>query len=280
MSGLDLAGSRRLRAARLAAAVTTVVLGAGLLAAALASASGGGGVGQAPPQSAQMPPDFPSDIPLPPGSLQGSTGSAGRWSVLLLTSGSAASVQRSTQDFYLARGFKTTANAVVTRGAEQITILAAARDHSPTETNLTLGVTSGNPGTTSPGAANPGPASPGQAYPGSGPAGSGPVATIMPGRRHVALDRARRTGLRVRFTAAAGARRVTIRAYRTSGGRHELLGSTTAAVHGGTNSIPLNAVAIRRQIRTGLYTLEVVLNGADGAAGPTSSAAVRVTRTA
>jgi hypothetical protein len=258
------------------------VLGLALLAA-LASASGGGGAGQASPQPAQLPPDFPADIPLPPGSLQGSTGStgsAGRWSVLILTSGSAASVQRSTQDFYLARGFKTTSNAVVTRGPEQITILAAARDHSPSETNLTLGVTSGNPGATNPGATSPGSTNPAPAGSGSVAAGSGPVATIVTGRRHVSLDRARRVGLRVRFTAPAAARRVTVRAYRTSGGLHDLLGSTTAAVHGGSNGVVLDAAAIRRQIKTGLYSLEVVLRGADRGAGPTAATTVRVTRTA
>src|SRR4051794_33617881 len=38
------------------------------------------------PPAATLPPDWPADVPVPPGQIQGSTGSAGQWSVLLLVS--------------------------------------------------------------------------------------------------------------------------------------------------------------------------------------------------
>jgi hypothetical protein len=125
------------------AAGVAVVLAAALLGVALlggvASARGGRGGGRAP--APRLPADFPAGVPLPSGSLQGSTGAAGRWSVLLLVRGSAAGVQRSTKRFYLHAGYRSVGDAVVRRGAVRITIAAAARDHSPSETNLTLGVT-------------------------------------------------------------------------------------------------------------------------------------------
>jgi hypothetical protein len=232
--------------AALAAGLLAVVL----LSAAVASARGGG---QAPP--AALPADFPADIQLPPGTLQGATGGAGRWSVLILASGSAAEVQRSTESFYVAAGFSHVGNAVVSRGPERITIVAENRDHSPTETNLTLGVTTSG--------ANP---------------PSELRATILPGRGRVSLARAKRSGLRVRFTAPAAAASATVRAYHTVAGKRQLVGSRTAAVHRGTNAIALDGAAVRRRTKPGLYALDVVLRGTDGTPGPPAQAVLRVVR--
>ncbi|MEA2148237.1 MAG: hypothetical protein QOD69_67 [Solirubrobacteraceae bacterium] len=243
-------------AAILAAALVTVLLGAVVLASTAAARGGGGGGGAA--AAPRLPADFPADIPLPAGSLQGSTGSAGQWTVQLLVGGSAAAVQRSTESFYLAAGFTRDGNAIVRRGSERITILAAARDHSPTETNLTLGVTrSSKAGST---------------------AGSGPVATILPGDRRVSLAGARRSGLRVRFSAPSGARSATLRAYRRVGGARRLLGTRSTTIHGATTAMAVDSAAARRRIKPGLYVLEVVLRDGAGSAGRAASTTIRVVR--
>ena len=233
-------------------ALAVVLLAVALLSSAAASARGGGGGQAAAPQ---LPADFPADIALPPGTLQGATGGAGRWSVLLLARGSAADVLRSTQNFYIAAGFSKEAYAIVHRGSERITIVAENRDHSATETNLTLGVTDSKTG--------PGPA-------------HGLVATILLGPRRLSLASAKRHGLRVRFTAPAAAQSATVRAYRTAAGTRRLLGSRTTAVHRGTNAIALDATAIRRRTKPGSYTLELVLHGAGGTKSPRAQTFVRV----
>jgi hypothetical protein len=223
-----------------------------LLSSAVASARGGG---QAPP--ARLPADFPADIALPPGSLQGATGGAGRWSVLILASGSAADVLRSTESFYVAAGFRHDGYAVLRRGSERITIVAENRDHSATETNLTLGVT--------------------DSASGAGRS-SGLVAKILRGRGRVSLARARRSGLGVRFTAPAAAGSATVREYRSVGAKRRLVGSRTAAVHDGTNVVALDAAAIRRRAKPGFYVLEVILRGAGGTRGVPAQTFVRVVR--
>jgi len=94
----------------------------------------------APAATAGLPPDWPSDIPLPPGTVEGSTGSAGQWSVQLLVRGSAADALTSTVAFYVARGFRAQSNAVVVRGPERIVVVTENRDHSATQTTVVLGV--------------------------------------------------------------------------------------------------------------------------------------------
>jgi hypothetical protein len=236
----------------LGAALAVALLAATLLSATMASARGGGG-GKAPP--ARLPADFPADIPLPPGSLEGATGGAGRWSVLLLASGSANDVLRSTENFYIAAGFTKDGYAVVRRGSERITIVAENRDHSATETNLTLGVTDSASG-----------------------AGRSPglVAKILHGRGRVSLAQAKRSGLRVRFTAPSAARSATVREYRRVGAGRRLVGSKTTTVHGGTNLVALDAPTIRRRAKPGFYVLEVVLRGAGSTRGRPAQAFVRV----
>jgi hypothetical protein len=82
----------------------------------------------------------------------------------------------------------------------------------------------------------------------------------------------------VRFHAPATARNATVRAYRTDGAGRHRLGTVTAAVHVGTNSVALSSAAIRRRIKPGVYTVEVVLKGAAGARGPAATTSVRVQR--
>ena len=268
------AALRKLRSrSRTLAVIAAGVLAAAPLSATIASAATGG----APPPT--LPADFPADIHLPPGSLQGSTGGAGRWSVLILANGSAADVERSTESFYIADGFIRDGFALLHRGDEHITIVAENRDHSPTETNLTLGITKGGPAGATTGAGTqlptPGAGSPGATSPATGGA---PVATILAGRASIRLGAARRKGLRVRFDAPPTARDATVSAYRTDGAGRHRLGRVTAAVHDGTNSVALSSAAIRRRIKPGTYTIEVVLDDAAGAHGPAATASVRVRR--
>jgi hypothetical protein len=88
-----------------------------------------------------LPADWPADLPVPAGNLMGSTGSAGRWSVLILEAGSATEVLKSTAGFYSAAGFTPVSDSVLNRGNRQITLVVENRDHSATQTNLVIGVT-------------------------------------------------------------------------------------------------------------------------------------------
>ena len=60
---------------------------------------GGSGIGSAA-AAGGLPADWPPELPVPQGSIVGSTGSAGRWTVLILAAGSAAEVRRSTVALY------------------------------------------------------------------------------------------------------------------------------------------------------------------------------------
>ena len=88
-----------------------------------------------------LPADWPTDLPIPPGDVIGSTGSGGRWSVQLVAAGSAAQVHQSTVAFYIGVGFAAVTDSVLNRGNRQITLVVENRDHSATSTNLVIGVT-------------------------------------------------------------------------------------------------------------------------------------------
>gem|GEM_PF-2577565 len=247
--------SHRPRGRALAAALTAGLLAVALSAAAGASARGGGGPSAPAPAAAPLPVDFPADISLPPGTLQGATGAAGQWSVLILARGSAADTLRSTERFYEVAGFGHDGNATMRRGSERIVIVAENRDHSATATNLTLGVTDLR----------------------SAADGAGPIAVIDPGSRVVSLQRARRSGLSVRFIAPPSARRATVREYATSGGSRRLIGSRRVPTRGGSTTVTLGGARVRRRARPGTYLLEVVLRDGAGTQGPAASMRVRVT---
>jgi hypothetical protein len=126
-----------------AIALAAVLLALAPLGAGAWGRGGPGGGGEGSASAPRLPADFPAAVALPAGTLQAASGGAGRWSVLLLVRGSSATVQRATKRFYLHRGFRSAGAAVVRRGTLRVTIAAAARDHSPRSTNLTLGVTRG-----------------------------------------------------------------------------------------------------------------------------------------
>jgi hypothetical protein len=90
--------------------------------------------------AAVLPADFPPDVPLPPGSLQAATGAAGRWSALLVVSGSAAQAAESAMRFYLAHGFTADSSSTAHRDRYTVTVVTENRDHSDSSTNLVVGV--------------------------------------------------------------------------------------------------------------------------------------------
>jgi hypothetical protein len=102
---------------------------------------GGDGGGNRAAPAATLPADFPSDVPLPPGEFQAATGAAGQWSVLLRVPGSAADALRSAMQFYVASGFTSDSPSTAHRGRHTVTLVTENRDHSPTSTNLAVGVT-------------------------------------------------------------------------------------------------------------------------------------------
>jgi hypothetical protein len=99
-----------------------------------------GGSGGGAPVAAALPADFPSDVPLPPGELQATSGSAGQWSALLRVPGSASDALRSAMQFYVAAGFTQDSPSTAHRGRYTTTLVTENRDHSPTSTNLVVGV--------------------------------------------------------------------------------------------------------------------------------------------
>jgi hypothetical protein len=89
----------------------------------------------------RLPADFPAAVRLYPGVLQGSTGRSPRWAVLIFVRAGAAHVQKSAIAFYVARGYHADSGAVVHNARFRLTMIAATRDHSATQTNLMIGVT-------------------------------------------------------------------------------------------------------------------------------------------
>jgi len=231
---------------------TTVLAAVGPAAPQPAIARGGAATSQT---TSALPADFPASVPLPPGSLQDSKGSAGTWTVLILARGSAATVQKSTLAFYTSRGYKGETDSIVHNGSYRITFVAENRDHSNTETNLALGVVATHGSQAAP--------------------PSGLIASLLPQPAQVALARARRDGLRLAFKAPGSARTARVRAYRTDNGRRRLFRSKTVPVHAGRNSTALKPTASHK-IKPGSYALSVILHAANGTSGPPATTSVRV----
>ena len=105
------------------------------------SHGGRGPVGGSPATAGGRPADWPPQVPVPRGAVIGFTGSADRWSVRLVSSGPADEVRRATVALYEAAGFTPATDSVLNMGHLQVTVVAENRDHSDTETNLVVGVT-------------------------------------------------------------------------------------------------------------------------------------------
>jgi hypothetical protein len=88
-----------------------------------------------------LPADWPPDVPIPAGSIRGSTGSAGRWTVLVSAAGSAGAALRSAAALYTSAGFTPVSGSVLNKGRRQVTLVVENLDHSQTQTSLVVGVT-------------------------------------------------------------------------------------------------------------------------------------------
>src|SRR4051812_23006476 len=147
-----------------------------------------------PPAGAALPANWPSDVPVPPGELQGSTGGDGLWSVQLLVNGSAAQVLQSALDFYVAAGYATVATRVLLPGAHRLPLVTQERDHSKPHTFLLIRLE----GVPAP------PRAPAPPVPRGGPRG-GPAPPRPPGPGRPGAPRHGADRGRARPPAAAGA---------------------------------------------------------------------------
>jgi len=129
----------RARTMAVTLAATVAVVAAASTAAPAPATAAPAAATPAPP-GAVLPPDFPPDVPLPPGRLQAATGGAGHWSVLLLVDGSAAAAHSATVAFYRAHGFTADTDSILHDATHQVTIVVENRDHSPNATFVAIGV--------------------------------------------------------------------------------------------------------------------------------------------
>jgi hypothetical protein len=104
-------------------------------------ASGGAGGGGSSTPAASLPATWPRDVPVPAGKLIGSTGSTGRWTVLLLEAGPAAQVLKSAAAFYKSAGYTAVSGSVLNKGTRHITLVVENRDHSASKTYLVIQLT-------------------------------------------------------------------------------------------------------------------------------------------
>ena len=251
-------GNARHNRIRIAVALSAAAfaVGGGAAAQAARPASGGGGPAPAPAKPG-LPAGWPADVPVPSGTIQGSTGSAGHWTVQLLVRGSAATVKKSAVDFYTARGYRQVADAVLDKGSRRITLVVENRDHSASETFLVIALDDSAA---------------------SAPSTAGPAVSSLTSPARVRLSRARRDGLTVRFRAPAGTTSAIVRADRVTQAGRRLVGSRSVRVQAGADVVALRSAAIRHRLAAGTYRLTVTLRDAAGRSGRAASVAVRITR--
>jgi hypothetical protein len=103
-------------------------------------------------------------------------------------------------------------------------------------------------------------------------------ARMLRGQKRVKRASARRRGLVARFSAPAGARRATLRVYRTVDGDLQLVGTKSVSVRRGTNRVRLSGRVMRSRLRAGLYVIKVTLRNSAGRGGTAASSFVRVIR--
>lgn len=128
------------------AQATTVAPLVSGLAAPVAHASGragGGGGGKAPPP--KLPADFPAEVPLPVGTLLGSTGSSPSWSLQLAVSKQNVFDQevKVVTALYTSRGYVQASNGTLsfTSPAYVVSAIVFNPDHTaPLGTNVAIGV--------------------------------------------------------------------------------------------------------------------------------------------
>ncbi len=95
----------------------------------------GGGATPAP----TLPPNWPAQIPIPVGTIYGSTGSGPTWSVGIVANGSVSDLNLQIVALYTSNGFTQQNGLLVFDSpAYLITAIAENRDHSNTKTNVTV----------------------------------------------------------------------------------------------------------------------------------------------
>jgi hypothetical protein len=92
--------------------------------------------------AASLPANWPSDLPEPPGAIQGSTHpNATSWTAQTLAAGSTQTVMSQIVASYLAAGFITDTEATLHDATHRVTIVVENRDHSNAETFVVISVT-------------------------------------------------------------------------------------------------------------------------------------------
>ena len=85
-----------------------------------------------------LPAGWPAEVPVPPGQLQGSGGTAGAWTVLLTVPGGADGALAAAEVFYESNGFTKSGNGQLRKGQYTVVMVARNRDHSAAQTDLTI----------------------------------------------------------------------------------------------------------------------------------------------
>jgi hypothetical protein len=110
------------------------------LAFASAPARHGGPGGEAPAGATttrRLPANWPKDVPVPPGSVQGTNVTTAHAVVQLLVNGSATQAMHAATRYYRLHGFSG-AGAVLHRGTRRVTIVVENRDHSNAHTFVVI----------------------------------------------------------------------------------------------------------------------------------------------
>jgi hypothetical protein len=110
------------------------------------------------------------------------------------------------------------------------------------------------------------------------PAAPRPAATMLSGQKRVGRAAARRNGLLARFSAPQGARRATLKVYRSRKGVLRLVGTKRVSVRRGANRVKLNGRTLRSRLTPGLYVIQVTLATSSGRSGAAATKFVRVVR--
>ena len=113
------------------------MVGVGVLAGPPALASGGGGGSLVRPVLQR---DWPVGVPIPAGTITGTSGLRPSETVALLARGSAAQVGRSIVALYTSHGFKQAPNAtqVFSNRRYRVTVVLRSHDHSASRTDVAL----------------------------------------------------------------------------------------------------------------------------------------------
>ena len=101
---------------------------------------GGGGGGSS--QAIVLPSDLPPDVPLPTGTLAGTSVSSPRWALLYVIPSSFDETVSAVRSLYISRGYRDlvpgSTNLSFANSKYAIQLAPESRDHSATNTNLTI----------------------------------------------------------------------------------------------------------------------------------------------